>query len=189
MARRRYHRRSRREHNYVWQAFQLRHEISLSGSGYLSANLGQVIPGIPVAKADGTGYDMDPFDYEITLKRMRGHVIHQGSGSTSGDDKNIPINIAMFKVPAAFKNAIETPDLFAVEDEGDDYPLFYSHFCNPSPTNALEAAHVIDSKAQRKFEPGDAMRFAASLWRNSTFSTNSKIETLINVRVLWELRR
>ena len=185
MARRRpSYRRRRPAANYVWQPFYTLVSKTNIGTGVSNFLLKDIVPGVP---DDISGNTTDAFDFDVSLERIRGTCIHIASGATGIGNRILPVNIAAMVVPMAFKGSDDVSDLYTAK-QGDDYPLFMSHFCDASSANAVEIKEEVDSKAKRKLPVGDILRFLASVNVPTAFGSGVDIDISLNLRLLWKLK-
>lgn len=180
-SRRRYRSRRHRRQNTVWQPFKITHTKANIPQGYSSSYIGTLYPG--VLNRAGT---LDPFEDQHTLQRIRGQIFHQASSTNTTYGEVMPVNVAMFKVPAAVGASgltdADMPNLFQ-SGSGEDFPFYMACLCGDSVETRTE---VVDNRAKRRMDPGDSFVFSAS-YDSSGQGTQVDITISINFRLLWSL--
>lgn len=182
---RHYRRRSYRRHraNTTWQPKDFYKSVqNIADNDWHNVYLGSLTPGIQ----SNDGSTVDPFDNQHVLERARGVFLHTGTGVSS--DSVINLYVAAFKVPHIFASKItdaDMPDLRAAED-GEDYPLFVSCVCGTGRTEPTQNLDMIDSKAKRRFDPGDALCFSMT-YKKYLGPSTTDLTVSLNLRILWKL--
>lgn len=187
MARRRYYRRGyrRSKASMVWVPYSRVDDFTLTSNTYCREDWPAFKPGM----TSGTSGDTEHFDQDVILERIRGTIVHNGTGGVTNDNL-FPFWSALLIAPANLLDKAsgdELPDLRYNED-GDNYPFFDSSVCDVGSSSAnVPTAHVIDSKAKRRINVGDALKFFFGAMAPS-FSGSAKIQLALNVRLLFRLK-
>lgn len=181
--RRRYYRPRRRERNYTWQPWYLRHTTNVTESA------GERKDGLLATFVPGVGDTGDPNNIEAfkddhVLERIRGGMCHIGRVSLNPSGNTwFPYSLAFLKIPAGF--AGQAINLFDNAD-GDDFLFRHDVVCRAQNAEAVPNWHNIDSKAKRKFETGDSIAILYSLI--SPTNTDFSLDLVMNFRMLWSLK-
>lgn len=180
--RRRY---SRPKTNYVWQPLVFSGVLSTGGAvednGFYEGLIKDFVPG-----AHGGGNTDHPFDNDHVLERVVGSMSHNGAGQLANQPGWFPFSIGAVRVPSGFS----TPNTMSLFDpqQGEDYFFRHDTVCNAIGTaDAIPNWHDVNSKAKRKFEPGDKMAFLWSLMSPITSTRPITVELAFNLRLLWKL--
>ena len=205
MARYRRSRRSgRRSQNYVWQSYanSKRHvweadsddTFPLIRSGELFDTALHPGLGDPLrTDTEPSGYQA-PFQNDHTLERLRGSMSHNGEGNVTKEPSWFPLVVACVRIPRGLSidNEARYPNLFDNSELGN-MDIIYRHdvVCDSSPSNANPNWHDVDSKAKRKFEVGDIVKWLYSLrqaFDPSPQNASWSLTTSVNIRFLWKLK-
>lgn len=193
MPRRTYRPRSRRPQNTVWQCMTWTSVVQVSSgapgtivSGKLASAAGDVwTPGLG---APFTDEDVQQFDDQVVLERIRGSMCHNGGGANNLGQTWFPFSLAGIKIPQGFSTPSDV-NLFD-NREGEDFFLRHDAVCNAGSTAATPNWHELDSKAKRRFDVGDGIAFLFSLIRPAIMGspTSFAVDLAFNLRFLWRLK-
>jgi len=190
----------RRQGNYVWQTYANAKLLEFEAptakddlhSGELFATSLKPGLGDPLIVADEQDVYHTPFTNDHTLERIRGSMCHNGGQYTATTSVSwFPMSIVAVKVPRGLSidDEEDYPNLF---DNGKigNMDIIYRHdvVCDASSNNASPNWHDVDSKAKRKFEVGDIVKFLYTLRQPFASTVNDwQIEVAVNLRFLWRL--
>jgi len=174
--------------NTTWQPYQKTLNLTDIPAGNNTYLFGTMTPGV------GAQGSIDPFDDDHVLERIRGRCAHAlDFGSVTNEDRYWPVVMAGLKVPAEFVDGLSigrstTLDVWNTE-KGEDYFFWCSGLCNPQDTTNGDnlANEMIDNKAKRRFNSGDAIAWLLGV-ANPTNITTIDINVAMNFRLLWKLR-
>ena len=152
-------------------------------------DLGTTTPGL-MDFTGGSESTKERFDQTVIIERCLGSLVHDAGASSSSRKKIIPLVIAGCVYPQFVNEKLTGDDLpnpFFNEDQ-DDYFMFYSHHCQIASGDLIPSEHIIDSKAKRKVEVGDVIRWLGAVFAPTGFPANIGLEITLNVRLLWKLK-
>lgn len=189
----RYHRRTRRRYRKptTWQSMNWVEEItgnaSTSGPVVLKSTK-LVYPGVQGSPRVGEGDRA--FDQPLVLERMRGMMTHDLPTSSNTVPEIVPVNVAALRVPAEVALGVsgnEIPNL-ANNLEGDDYFFYHASLCGDQ-VSTQASTEMVDNKAKRRFEVGDAILFLLNLTYPQLASGSFQIKLAfgLNLRILWKI--
>ena len=173
--------------NTVWQPYRVHKVIdNLVSQTETTFFMGTVTPS--VVELDGS---VDPFDNQHTLERIRGQAAHVVEGSNSTSSDIVAVNLAAFRIPAEVADNVRTnaemPNLWR-SGAGENYPFFMSCLCGTNAVELTDNVENVDSKAKRRFDPGDILVISGSYFNNGT-NTTLDLHLSLNLRFLWSLIR
>jgi len=189
---RRSQRRYRRPQNLVWQTYHNAKAIDLTTTVANDAINGQLFqtdlhPGIGDSRSSAT---LDAFQDDHTLERIRGQLIHRATGYTGNSAQAFPFVMCAVRVPVGFSiqtDETNAPNLFNNSEIGNLDLVWIHHGICDAAGGASPTIHDADSKAKRKFETGDTIKWFYSLV--APFVDSSwKIHVAVNFRFLWKLK-
>ena len=172
----------RPERNYTWQPMWLRHNenVTVNAGAQVDFSMGTFKPGVGDA---GDPQQIDPFDNDHVIERVRGAMAHVGRATLNPSGSLwFPFSLAFLRIPAGFTG--QPINLFNSAD-GEDFVLRHDVVCRASNAEAVPNWHNLDSKAKRKFETGDEIMVLGSLI--SPTNTDFTLEICLNFRMLWKL--
>ena len=182
---RNYSRRRKEERNYVWMRWngdEILNSIPVNGGQ--ASNVAYLEPGLGVG--GGTGDNIDHFEFETIVTRVRGEIGHFAKYHSTGSDQNwVPFNLGLIVVPVEF-NLESSPDI-RDNRKGDDYFMYHSALCNPSPSAGVNNTHIIDNKAKRRVDVGSQI----ALVYHAVNPTDAVVDVVLgwNFSILFELRK
>ena len=121
--------------------------------------------------------DTTPFvEHEAVLERSRGSLFVSGeqTGTWQG-------TVTGMILPKKFTEQTEYPNAWNVDD-GTDYFLYESWACIDN--NVIQSMRMVDSKAKRRIEVGDVLRFHFT-GRVLQQSVNKQLNIGLNLRCLF----
>lgn len=189
---RRSYRRQRRPQNLVWQTYHNAKLLALSTTVDNESIDDQLfdtdlIPGTGDVRDRTTATD---FQNDHTLERIRGQVIHRATGYTGNKAQSFPFIMAAIRVPKGLTistDETDVPNLFDSTNIGNLELVWVHHGICDSAGGAQPTIHMVDSKAKRKFEIGDRVKWFYSLVAPFTDPTWN-IHVAVNLRFLWKLK-
>lgn len=173
--------------NTVWQPVYYRKILNDMPSRVQTPfYIGTLIPGV---LGDGST-NVDAFDNQHTLQRIRGQCVHQVEPATSAEGI-VPVNLAAFRVPAEIgfnvQSDADMPNLWE-SGAGENYPYFESVLCGYGDSQPSQNIHEIDNRSKRKMDPGDVLVLSGTYYNDGT-ATTLDLHLALNLRFLWGLRK
>ena len=180
MGRRRYRRTYRRQRNaYTWQSWKFNKSYTVDADSTDHHIVATLNPGVGEPGSERL------FDAPHVLERIRGQLVHAGSGAGSTIlYASLGITVMPIDAIQALNNAADAdkPD---IEDntKGDDYLFYDSALCgSPVSVNTRQ----VDNKARRRVDVGHGLILLAKL-ENLHSSQNGAVGVAGNFRLLWKL--
>ena len=183
MARKRYYRPRRRSQNTVWQSHVQTETLALSTTDS-SRHINGLLPGWELSP----GIVGNEFTDDHTLERVVGTMAHNARSGPNliSNTSWFPFTFAAVRVPRGL--TISQAWNLWDNSQGDDFVFRMDAVCNAAQSSdAMPNWHEVNAKARRKFEVGDKMAFAYTLYTD--FSDSSfYLDLVVNLRFLWKLK-